>query len=218
MPLLRMHPSKARTCAASVLRQAARAGRLTGKSAVGPDWTVLASQEAEMSERWDDAQAADRLKGGGTTLLRSHGRITGPADVEQRHRGYGQDPAASGYPGHQLARGVPAAGVPAVRASPRGARMPRGLQAARPCLRGDKPDRQDMSATGKDRDTRRPSPRSRPGPHHRARAACEDARQGQKAADWPMRLASEQSPKSASRSAGQPPAAEGDAGEMYGSP
>jgi hypothetical protein len=144
-------PSKAMTRAASVLGETARAGRLTGKSAVRHDWTVLASRVAEMSERWDDARAADRLERCGTTLLPGYGRIVGPADVEQRHRGSGKDPVASGYPGHQVAPAVPAAGVPAVRASPRGARMPRGLQAARLCLRGDRPDRQDRPAAGKDR-------------------------------------------------------------------
>jgi pyruvate/2-oxoglutarate dehydrogenase complex dihydrolipoamide dehydrogenase (E3) component len=75
-------PSKAMARASSVLGEAARVGQLAGKSAVEPDWTVLARRVAEVSEHWDDARAADRLERRGATLLRGRGRILGPAEVE----------------------------------------------------------------------------------------------------------------------------------------
>lgn len=75
-------PSKAMTRATGVLGEVVRAGQLAGKSAVEPDWTVLASRVAEVSEYWDDTRAAERLVGRGATLLRGRGRILGPAEVE----------------------------------------------------------------------------------------------------------------------------------------
>jgi pyruvate/2-oxoglutarate dehydrogenase complex dihydrolipoamide dehydrogenase (E3) component len=75
-------PSKAMTRATGALGEAARVGQLAGKSAVEPDWTVLASRVAEVSEHWDDARAAARLEHRGATLLRGRGRILGPAEVE----------------------------------------------------------------------------------------------------------------------------------------
>jgi pyruvate/2-oxoglutarate dehydrogenase complex dihydrolipoamide dehydrogenase (E3) component len=75
-------PSKAMARAAGVLGEAARAGQLAGKSAVEPDWTIVASRVAEVSEHWDDARAADRLERSGATLLRGSGQIVGPAEVE----------------------------------------------------------------------------------------------------------------------------------------
>jgi pyruvate/2-oxoglutarate dehydrogenase complex dihydrolipoamide dehydrogenase (E3) component len=75
-------PSKAMARASGVLGEAARVGQLAGKSAVEPDWTVLARRVAEVSEHWDDARAADRLERRGATLLRGRGRILGPAEVE----------------------------------------------------------------------------------------------------------------------------------------
>ena len=74
-------PSKAMARASSVLGEAARVGQLAGKSAVEPDWTVVASRVAEVSEHWDDARAADRLERSGATLLRGSGQIVGPAEV-----------------------------------------------------------------------------------------------------------------------------------------
>jgi pyruvate/2-oxoglutarate dehydrogenase complex dihydrolipoamide dehydrogenase (E3) component len=68
--------------ASSVLGEAARVGQLAGKSAVEPDWTVLARRVAEVSEHWNDARAADRLERRWATLLRGRGRILGPAEVE----------------------------------------------------------------------------------------------------------------------------------------
>ena len=75
-------PSKAMARASSVLGEAARVNQLAGKSAVEPDWTVLARRVAEVSEHWDDARAVDRLERRGATPLRGRGRILGPAEVE----------------------------------------------------------------------------------------------------------------------------------------
>ncbi len=75
-------PSKAMARASGVLGEAARVNQLAGKSAVEPDWTVLARRVAEVSQHWDDARAVDRLERGGATLLRGRGRILGPAEVE----------------------------------------------------------------------------------------------------------------------------------------
>jgi pyruvate/2-oxoglutarate dehydrogenase complex dihydrolipoamide dehydrogenase (E3) component len=74
--------------AAGVLGEAARAGELAGKSAAEPDWTVVASRLAEVSEHWDDARAADRPERSGATLLRGSGQIVGPAEVVVGGRGF----------------------------------------------------------------------------------------------------------------------------------
>jgi len=75
-------PSKAMARASSVLGEAVRVGQLAGKSTVEPDWTMLASRVAEVSEQWDDARTAADLERRGVTLLRGRGRILGPAEVE----------------------------------------------------------------------------------------------------------------------------------------
>lgn len=75
-------PSKAMARASSALGEAARVGQLAGKAAVEPDWAMLASRVAEVSEHWDDARAASRLEHRGATLLRGRGRVLSPAEVE----------------------------------------------------------------------------------------------------------------------------------------
>jgi pyruvate/2-oxoglutarate dehydrogenase complex dihydrolipoamide dehydrogenase (E3) component len=88
-------PSKAMTRATRALGEAVRAGQLAGKSAVEPDWTVLASQVAEVSEHWDDTRAAARLERRGATLLRGRGRILGPGGPGRRPPAHRQE-----GPGH----------------------------------------------------------------------------------------------------------------------
>ena len=55
---------------------------MAGSSQVEPDWAPVAQRiREEATDNWDDKVAVDRFTGKGGTLLRGHGRITGPGEV-----------------------------------------------------------------------------------------------------------------------------------------
>ena len=56
--------------------------RTGGSSVISPNWAPVAKRiRDEATDNWDDKVAADRFTGLGGTLLRGHGRITGPGEV-----------------------------------------------------------------------------------------------------------------------------------------
>ncbi|GII67198.1 pyridine nucleotide-disulfide oxidoreductase [Sphaerisporangium krabiense] len=75
-------PSKMMIRAADLLAEARRIRGTAGRAAVIPDWTPVARRvREEATDGWDDTTAAARFTGKGGTLVRGHGRLTGPREV-----------------------------------------------------------------------------------------------------------------------------------------
>ena len=75
-------PSKMMIRAANALTEGRRIAGLAGSSVVSPSWAPVAKRiRDEATDNWDDKVAADRYTGLGGTLVRGHGRITGPGQV-----------------------------------------------------------------------------------------------------------------------------------------
>jgi pyruvate/2-oxoglutarate dehydrogenase complex dihydrolipoamide dehydrogenase (E3) component len=83
-------PSKMMIRAADVLAESRRVPELAGASTTTPSWTPVAARiRAEATDDWDDTVAVERLQKSGASVVRGHGRITGPGTVEvdgQRYR------------------------------------------------------------------------------------------------------------------------------------
>ncbi len=77
-------PSKMMIRGANALAEARRVGQLSGTVGdVVPDWTPVAQRiRDEATDDWDDQVAADRFTGKGGTLVRGHGRLVGPREVD----------------------------------------------------------------------------------------------------------------------------------------
>jgi pyruvate/2-oxoglutarate dehydrogenase complex dihydrolipoamide dehydrogenase (E3) component len=75
-------PSKMMIRAANALAEGRRIAGLAGSSVISPSWAPVAKRiRDEATDDWDDKVAADRFTGLGGTLVRGHGRITGPGQV-----------------------------------------------------------------------------------------------------------------------------------------
>ena len=75
-------PTKMMVRAANLLAEARRVPGMAGSVSVSPDWAPVADRiRAEATDDWDDTVAADRFTAAGGTLIRGHGRITGPGQV-----------------------------------------------------------------------------------------------------------------------------------------
>lgn len=82
-------PSKMMTRAADVLAESRRVPELAGASTTTPSWSPVAARiRDEATDDWDDAVAVQRLQKAGATVVRGHGRITGPGTVEVEGRTY----------------------------------------------------------------------------------------------------------------------------------
>ena len=76
-------PSKMVIRAANALAEARRVPGLAGTATVEPDFSLVAARiREEATDSWDDTVAADRLTDAGVTLVRGHGRLTGPRMVQ----------------------------------------------------------------------------------------------------------------------------------------
>ncbi|MDF1706310.1 MAG: NAD(P)/FAD-dependent oxidoreductase [Aeromicrobium sp.] len=76
-------PSKMFIRAANALAEARRVPGLAGTATVEPDFSLVAARiREEATDSWDDTVAADRLTDAGVTLVRGHGRLTGPRTVQ----------------------------------------------------------------------------------------------------------------------------------------
>jgi pyruvate/2-oxoglutarate dehydrogenase complex dihydrolipoamide dehydrogenase (E3) component len=76
-------PSKMMIRAADLLAEGHRIPGMAGSSVISPDWTPVANRiRDEATDNWDDTVAADRFTGLGGTLVRGHGVITAPGQVE----------------------------------------------------------------------------------------------------------------------------------------
>ena len=75
-------PSKMMIRAGNVLTEGRRIAGLAGSSVIAPSWAPVAQRiRDEATDNWDDKVAADRFTDLGGTLVRGHGRITGPGEV-----------------------------------------------------------------------------------------------------------------------------------------
>ncbi len=76
-------PSKIMVRAADVLAESRRVPALAGESTTAAAWTPVADRiRNEATDDWDDAVAVQRLEKAGATVVRGHGRLTGPRTVE----------------------------------------------------------------------------------------------------------------------------------------
>ncbi|HET6561542.1 MAG TPA: NAD(P)/FAD-dependent oxidoreductase, partial [Marmoricola sp.] len=76
-------PSKMAIRAANALAESRRVPALAGGSTTVPDWTPVAKRIREQAtDDWDDTVAVERLEDHGAKLLRGHGRLVGPREVE----------------------------------------------------------------------------------------------------------------------------------------
>jgi len=76
-------PTKISIRAASALQEARRVDRLAGRSEVTPDWSPVAARiREEATDSWHDDAAVRRLERQQVRLLRGHGRVSGPGQVE----------------------------------------------------------------------------------------------------------------------------------------
>jgi pyruvate/2-oxoglutarate dehydrogenase complex dihydrolipoamide dehydrogenase (E3) component len=76
-------PSKMMIRAANALEESRRVPELAGSSTTTSDWSVVAERiRTEATHDWNDAQSTKRLEDSGATVVRGHGRITGPRTVE----------------------------------------------------------------------------------------------------------------------------------------
>lgn len=75
-------PSKMMVRAADALAEAGRVGQLAGDVRVTPSWAPVATRIREQAtDDWDDTAAVRRLEEVGATVVRGHGRLTGPDEV-----------------------------------------------------------------------------------------------------------------------------------------
>lgn len=75
-------PSKRMIRMGGLLAEARRADALAGRTAVTPDWGLVAAQvRDEVTGGWDDSTAVDRFGRRGGTLLKGHGRLVAPRTV-----------------------------------------------------------------------------------------------------------------------------------------
>lgn len=75
-------PSKRMIRAANLVAEVARARGVAGPVEATPDWGVLAQQvRAEVTGDRDDAMPIERFRDRGGTLIKGHGRLTGPRAV-----------------------------------------------------------------------------------------------------------------------------------------
>ena len=75
-------PSKLMIRAANLLQEARRVNGAAGRADVTPDWSLLAQRvRQEVTGGWDDSAAVARFEGRGGTLVRGHGRLSGPRTV-----------------------------------------------------------------------------------------------------------------------------------------
>jgi pyruvate/2-oxoglutarate dehydrogenase complex dihydrolipoamide dehydrogenase (E3) component len=75
-------PSKMMIRAANLLAEGHRISGMAGSAVISPSWAPVAKRiRDEATDNWDDTVAVDRFTGLGGTLLRGHGRITGPGEV-----------------------------------------------------------------------------------------------------------------------------------------
>ena len=82
-------PSKMMIRAADVLSESRRVPELAGASTTTASWAPVAERiRAEATDDWDDTVAVERLEKSGATVVRGHGRITGPGAVEVGGRTY----------------------------------------------------------------------------------------------------------------------------------
>lgn len=76
-------PSKVITRAGGVIGESRRVPDLAGESSTTPLWSVVADRiRARATHDWDDTAASRRLERSGVTIVRGHGRLTGPNTVE----------------------------------------------------------------------------------------------------------------------------------------
>ena len=76
-------PSKMMIRAANVLQESRRVPELAGAATTSPDWSIVAERiRSEATHGWDDTQSTKRLEDSGATVVRGHGRISGPRTVE----------------------------------------------------------------------------------------------------------------------------------------
>lgn len=75
-------PSKLMIRAANLLQEARRVNGAAGQADVTPDWSLLAQRvRQEVTGGWDDSAAVVRFEGRGGTLVRGHGKLSGPRTV-----------------------------------------------------------------------------------------------------------------------------------------
>ncbi|MGH7920596.1 MAG: dihydrolipoyl dehydrogenase family protein [Candidatus Dormibacteraceae bacterium] len=75
-------PSKMVVRAADLLQEGRRISTLAGSATETPDWGRVAHRiRTEATDDWNDQAAADRFTGKGGTLVRGHGRLSGPGRV-----------------------------------------------------------------------------------------------------------------------------------------
>ncbi len=75
-------PSKLLIRASEVLGEARRADTLAGEVSVAPDWQRVAHRIRDEATRdWSDAGHVQRLERAGVTIVRGHGRLSGPGRV-----------------------------------------------------------------------------------------------------------------------------------------
>ena len=75
-------PSKMMIRAGNLLAEARRIPGMAGQAEVRADWAPVARRiRDEATDNWDDTVAADRFTGLGGILVRGHGRITAPGEV-----------------------------------------------------------------------------------------------------------------------------------------
>jgi pyruvate/2-oxoglutarate dehydrogenase complex dihydrolipoamide dehydrogenase (E3) component len=101
-------PSKAMVRAADLLAEARRADGTAGDVAVVPRWAFVAGRVRELTDRWDDTVAVERLKGKGATFVRGRGRLVASDTVEAAGRRFrarravvvatGSSPVVPGWP------------------------------------------------------------------------------------------------------------------------
>lgn len=77
------NPTKMAIRAGNALQEARRVDRLAGHAQVTPDWSVVAARlSEEATDAWHDRAAVERLERHGARLVRGHGRLVGPGQIE----------------------------------------------------------------------------------------------------------------------------------------
>lgn len=75
-------PSKMMIRAADLVAEARRAGSLSGKVDVRPDWSLVAERiDRQATNHWNDESHTTRLEDAGVRIVRGHGRLDGPGRV-----------------------------------------------------------------------------------------------------------------------------------------
>ncbi|MFE7408029.1 dihydrolipoyl dehydrogenase family protein [Isoptericola sp. NPDC057559] len=75
-------PTKMMVRASDALAEARRAGTLTGRVDVTPDWAPVARRvRDDATADWDDTAAVERLEKAGARVVRGRGRLVGPREV-----------------------------------------------------------------------------------------------------------------------------------------